>query len=305
VLLGKKTKINQLIENKPCVPLGGTYTAIIGMNPSKGARSPALWNSVFEKFGILTRMYPFDLMPDNLQITMGLLNDDCLFLGGAVTMPYKESVARWLGPDRLTAEARQIGAVNCIYRKPRGQLFGTNTDGEAALNCFTYEYGTVKTKSVLMLGFGGAGKAIAAYFSTAGAVVTICIRNKKRFKWPGISSLVDVLDWSDFGTRLNDFDIVINATDVGFSGSGKEQLSPLSLEHVRRLKSTAVVYDVIYSPEKTVLISISQQLGLRTLGGGCMNLEQAALGFHYCIPGVGPVRDIRDLMIAEKARRNW
>lgn len=281
------------------------FTAIIGLKPSAGARSPALWNAVMENHGIATRMYPLDVLPDDISALMGALNNDRYYLGGAVTTPHKEPIARWLGGKRLTKEASRIGAVNCIFRDAEGNLRGTNTDGEAALACFVQAHGHVEKKNVFQLGCGGAGKAVAAYFSAAGANMTLGVRDVAKVAGFASSISAAVVAWEEFDRLAGRQDIVINATDIGFAGTGKRDKAPLSSEQIDCLKSDATVYDMIYDPAPTLLLSMAGKRGLQVLDGGCMNLEQAVLGFSYCFPKVENRNQIREIMQAEKKHRGW
>ena len=154
-----------LIENQIDTSHLDQYAAIIGEYPSKGARSPKLWNAVFESEKRNCKMLPLDVKKENIINLLNDLNNDKEFIGGAIAVPYKEVVAKWLG-DNITPEAKKIGAVNCLYRNSEGVLHGTNTDGEASLVTFKDKFGSLENKSVMVLGVGGAGKAVASYFSS-------------------------------------------------------------------------------------------------------------------------------------------
>lgn len=293
------------IQNSLEIAPAEQFTAIIGLKPSAGARSPALWNAVLEKYRIATRMYPLDVCAEDVNAAMAALSDDRRYLGGAVTIPHKESVARWLGAKRLTEEAGRIGAVNCIFRDTDGNLRGTNTDGEAALVCFVKAHGGVKDKNVLQLGCGGAGKAVAAYVSAAGARVILGVRDVAKVAGFASSLSATAVAWEEIDRLVGQQDIVINTTDIGFSGTGRRDEAPLSRDQIERLKPDATVYDIIYDPIPTVLLSMAGKRGLKVMDGGCMNLEQAVLGFSYCFSNIGNRERIREIMQAEKKLRGW
>ena len=111
------------IENQD-VDLAQTkyYAAIIGESPSKGAKSPILWNAAFKDLGIDAVMHPFDVTSDNLPGLVDSLRQDKAYIGGAVTMPYKVDLVDLL--DEIEPEAQSIGAINCIYRQD-DKLVGT------------------------------------------------------------------------------------------------------------------------------------------------------------------------------------
>lgn len=295
----------QFTQNKPEIAPNERFAAVIGLNPSKEARSPALWNAVFDKNGAATRMYPLDVLEADLDKVMKALHAEPRYLGGAVAMPHKESIAKWLGGDRLTKEAKRIGAVNCIFRRPNGDLCGTNTDGEAARVCFVNSFGSVLGKAVLLLGCGGAGKAVAVYFREAGAKVTLGVRDVAKVFDFAASISATVVSWNDFERVARDQNVIVNTTDIGFSGSGKRDQTPLSAEQIELLQTDTIIYDIIYDPAPTILLATAGRRGLVTMGGGCMNLEQAALSFVYCMPGTGDRDGVRKIMLAEKRSRGW
>jgi len=157
-------EINKYSENNIRIPERDLYSVILGINPSKGARSPKLWNSAYEFFKISAEMIPIDVKSNNFKKVLSILESDPNFAGGAIAAPHKESAAQYLS-DNLTKEAKSIGAINCLYRNKARILCGTNTDGEGALNSFLNTFGSIKEKKILILGLGGTGKAVAAYFA--------------------------------------------------------------------------------------------------------------------------------------------
>ena len=158
--------LSSLIENRVVLGNLENYAAIIGISPSNGARSPKLWNSVFQDCNLNCKMIPLDVTDDKIINLLSHLNQDQRFLGGALAVPYKEKVVKWLG-SRITPEAKKIGAVNSLYRGLDGQLYGANTDGEASLATFLNKFGSLNSKSIMILGVGGAGKAVASYFANS------------------------------------------------------------------------------------------------------------------------------------------
>ena len=201
-------------------------------------------------------------------------------MGGAIAVPYKETIAEWLN-GRIIKEAKRIGAVNCLYRNENGELSGTNTDGEAAIKTFQEIYGSVKGKSVIILGCGGAGKAVAAYFSEAVAdsgTVTIISRKESNQEYKQkIGS--QWMNWSSIDEELKKCDVLINCTSIGFGE--QENRSPLSDNQIARLKPNTVVFDVIYQPLETYLLKLSKKHNHHVVNGLAMNLEQAILAFQY------------------------
>lgn len=238
------------------------WAAILGATVTKGARSPHLWNAAFDAHGAESRMKAIDVTPEELSSKLAGLDADPDFLGGALAVPHKETTARWLG-ERVDEKARPIGAVNCLYRGKDGRLWGTNTDGEAALLSFEKRFGPVKGKKVALLGPGGAGKAVSAFFKAAGAHVY-------EFSRSGGT-------WGKLSDTLPSADAVVNCTSVGHGAAASQ--SPLTAEQVALLPKTCVLMDIIYQPSPTRLMELARARGLSTLDGSEMNLEQAVLAF--------------------------
>ena len=271
--------ISDLIENKIDSEKLGLYAAIIGETPSKGARSPLLWNAAFKAHGLDQNMVPLDVSQKNILQLLDELNDDKKFIGGAVAVPYKETVAQWLG-DKITIEAKKIGAVNCMFRRDDGKLMGTNTDGEAARITYEDRFGPLKGKSVLILGAGGAGKAVIAYFAAAIGKGNITVVSRAEKDKDYIEKIdVKWAPWRGMDYSLADADVLVNCTSIGFGK--QENQSPLNDQQLDKLSKTASVFDIIYQPEESVLLSEARKRGIATMNGLKMNLEQAIIAYRY------------------------
>jgi shikimate dehydrogenase len=281
-----------LIENQVDTSHLDQYAAIIGESPSKGARSPQLWNAVFESEGRNCKMLPLDVTKSNIVNLLNDLNRDKKFIGGAIAVPYKEVIAKWLG-DNITPEAKKIGAVNCLYRNSDGLLYGTNTDGEASLKTFIHEFGPIENKSVMILGAGGAGKAVASYFSLASKKTAIMSRSKSGKKYADKIG-VDWSDWDNINECISKVDIVINCTSMGFGDQVMH--SPLSKEQITNLKDSTIVFDIVYQPLKTKLLKMAKSRGISIFNGLAMNLEQAVLAYKYTV-GKNTINNIRSIML--------
>jgi shikimate dehydrogenase len=281
-----------LIENQIDTSYLNQYAAIIGESPSKGARSPKLWNAVFESEKRNCKMLPLDVKKENIINLLNDLNNDKEFIGGAIAVPYKEVVAKWLG-DNITLEAKKISAVNCLYRNSKGVLHGTNTDGEASLITFKNKFGSLEYKSIMILGIGGAGKAVASYFATNANFTTIISRSKEDKKYADKIG-VNWADWSDINSITNDIDIVINCTSMGFGD--QEGRSPLSENQISNLKPSTVIFDIVYQPLKTKFLQIAEHEGLSIFNGLEMNMEQAVLAYKYAAKPDKTLDEIRKIM---------
>ena len=155
--------LNEIIENEIKEPNLDFYSVIVGTKPSVGARSPKLWNKVYKYEEKKVRMVPLDVKEGKIEQLFNYLKQDKHCLGGAVAVPYKETVFNLI-KDNVEEEIKAIGAVNCFYRPPSGSLIdeftGTNTDGEAALEPIKKQLTESQNLNIGLLGYGGAGKAI-------------------------------------------------------------------------------------------------------------------------------------------------
>ena len=110
------------------------FSAIIGLKPSKGARSPKLWNKVYKFLKSNIKMIPIDIKRKKFRETFKKLIRNENYIGGAVTMPYKELSLKYL--KNFDKKINQIRSINCLLRDKKFNLYGIHTDGEAASTSF-------------------------------------------------------------------------------------------------------------------------------------------------------------------------
>lgn len=277
----KLLELSRYVKNALSMPKKN-YAVIIGSSPSKGARSPILWNAVYEAIESDVRMIPLDVDEINLPDVLKLLESDEFFIGGALTAPFKESV---LGVDlgyQLSPADSGLVSTNCIFRSSGNrQLVACNTDIEAAVDCLVKKSSSLAGKSVAILGFGGVGKPLALKISNMGVNCTVYKRNASESNDSGYS--FPILDWKKIPVTLLGFDIVINATTIGFSTDNSvSDQSPVEQVLIEQMSKDTIIYDLIYSQAQTKLSEYSNNAGLMFIDGSCMNLKQAILGFLRC-----------------------
>jgi len=262
------------------------YAAIIGQSPSKGARSPRLWNAAFSAARIDAEMLPLDVPEGRLEAVISALRSDSRFIGGAVTMPYKQAILPFL--DRSEPEAERIGAVNALYRDGEN-LIGANTDGASALAEIEKLAGSsLAGRRAVVLGTGGLGVAVAAYL--AGRVGQLTLLNRTMPKAQEFAKRLvgqaNVSPWPVTAGQMASADILVNCTSVGHA-SGDVSACPLGPDFSRLLTAMpagAIVFDAIYQPDETVLLRQARARGLHVANGLGMNLEQAVLAFARACP---------------------
>jgi shikimate dehydrogenase len=106
-----------LIENKINLKVNQKFVSIIGSDPSKGARSPALWNKAFSNLKINMKMFPLDVKNKNIGRLIKSLKKNESFYASAVTIPYKEKMIKYL--DEIDQSASEIGSVNLIVKEKK------------------------------------------------------------------------------------------------------------------------------------------------------------------------------------------
>jgi shikimate dehydrogenase len=298
-------KINDFLDNFLNIKPSEKYAGILGANPSEGARSPILWNGAFKAYGLNRKMYPMDVADSNLVGLLDYLDKDNNFIGGAIAVPHKEKVAKWLiekGAEYISEEAFTIGAVNSLYRSKNGHIKGTNTDGEAAIISLNHVRKNIEGANVLLIGPGGAGKAVATYAKKAikSGQLFISARNPSKALLLGKRLKAKILKWPVESELLKKIDILINCSILGSCSKAKingimltlDAYTPLNLETsedqivslLSNIKPDALIFDIIYDPDSTRLLKLSSKLGLRTLNGKKMNIDQAVLAFEYAVP---------------------
>jgi shikimate dehydrogenase len=157
--------------------------AVIGDRPSQYSKSPALWNATFGALGIDAVYLPFDVEESRLGSLVSALRGYERFIGANVTVPHKARIVEFV--DELDAAAERIGVVNTVVRTPAGRLIGYNTDGEGFVqSILTPLRGresfvrSLRGQNVLLLGAGGAARAVAVHVADLldGGQLIICNR---------------------------------------------------------------------------------------------------------------------------------
>ncbi len=202
------------------------------------------------------------------------------FRGGNVTTPHKVAIVKHL--DRVAESASLTGAVNCIVRRG-GELVGENTDGKGfvrSLRGVTDPAG----KKVVVLGAGGAARAIAVELALAGAK-SLVIVNRGRGRGLELAELlrtktgvgVELSAWDGDYKAPRDADVLVNATSIGLFPDVQARV-PLDLS---TLAPRMVVADVIPNPPETRLLRDARGRGCTVLDGLGMLVNQGVLGFKY------------------------
>ena len=261
-------------------------TGLLGY-PVEHTLSPAMHNAAFERLGLDYCYLPFLVRPDSLGKAVEAVR--ALTMAGVnVTVPHKESVIPFL--DEVNEEASFIGAVNTVVNR-EGRLTGYNTDGRGFMHSLEENGIGIAGKNVLVVGAGGASRAIGYYLSEKAEGLFIHDTDKKKLDKLA-SDLSQIRGNVSSLARIDDprrFDIIINATPLGLK---KGDPSPVD---IGALLSTQTVCDLIY--KKTSLLDLAAQKGCRTMDGLGMLLWQGVLAFELWTSVSPPVDVMRDALL--------
>jgi len=214
-----------------------------------------------------------------------------------VTMPHKDAVVEYL--DEVDSTAKFLGSVNTVLNRD-GRLLGFNTDGTGALKALRENGASPDGKKVLLLGAGGAAKAIAyALAKEAGELRVLNRSSEKAEELAGLLSRTfgkkvvgGALSSSAVQRSLRDSDVLVNATSVGMDPNAKQ-----SLVSPQWLRPDLCVMDIVYSPVETELLKEAKAAGARVIGGAEMLLYQGAASFEVWTGVSAPVEVMRRALL--------
>ena len=246
---------------------------VIG-NPIEHSLSPVMHNAAFEALGLDAIYLAFRVAEHELGDA--IRGAKSLGIAGLnVTIPLKEKALAFVDADDV---ATRIGAINTIDFTS-GTPTGYNTDGIGALTVLKERVGEIRGKEVLILGAGGAARAIAFYLDAEGARLTIANRTEDRAAMLA-SSLHNAdfisLSEEELKRHIKDADILINTTSVGMYPRADATLVNAGMMHSR-----LVVFDIVYNPAETKLLREAKKAGVQTIIEGVkMLVYQGAASFR-------------------------
>lgn len=235
---------------------------VIG-DPVEHSLSPIMHQASFETLDLDCTYHAFHVKPDDLE--SAIKGAEALGMGGLnITIPHKEQATRIASPDSL---AESIGAINTISFSEG--IRGYNTDGYGALRALTESNVKIKNREVLVLGAGGAARAIVFTLDGEGAYLTIA--NRTKGKATKLAREVGGIGMGLEDMRPQDADIIINTTPVGMHPNTNETLLTRA-----DINSDQVVFDIVYNPIQTRLLREAEAVGATTIDGVKMLVHQGA-----------------------------
>lgn len=271
---------------------GPRVLGVIGW-PVGHSLSPVMHNAAFQHQGMECHYAAFPVAPADLPAALAGVRALGL-LGLNVTIPHKEAVIPLL--DEVAPSAKQLGAVNTIVNRG-GRLVGYNTDGWGFISSLEEEGVNPKGQQAVVLGAGGAARAVAVHLALAGAA-RITIVNRTLQRAANLARLVTqavpctVVAAAQAGSdeerrALSQADLVVNCTPMGMH---PDQVDLTPVAEINLLPPSAVVYDAVYRPEETRLLREARQRGLRAISGLGMLIHQGACAWEYWFGHRGPVK---------------
>jgi len=244
--------------------------------PIKHTLSPKLHNAVFEKRKMDAVYLPFEVKPDDLFNAVGSIKSLGI-CGLNITLPHKEMMLEFI--DEIPQDVdRAVGAINTLYLDG-GTLKGFNTDGPGFLKDLKAQLDfDPEGRRVLMVGAGGAGRAVAFYLLQAQCEELI-IYNRTHERAQGLAKyLSDYYPEKTITTissiedlKINQIDLLVNASACGMKSGDPLPLNP------EILNTTKAVYDLIYAPKETTLLKEAKKRKLPHSNGVGMLIYQACL----------------------------
>ena len=255
---------------------------VIG-DPISHSLSPVMHNSAFAHIGYNGVYLAFNVK----QVSSAIAGIKGLGIKGvSVTIPHKLTVMEFL--DEIDESAVKIGAVNTIINR-QGKLYGSNTDYLGATNALL-EKTSIKDKNVIMIGAGGAARAIGYGILSEGGrlkIVNILEDEGKQLARDLDVEYYPLQDYKDYNCQ-----ILINATPIGMSPNIDEM--PIKKEY---LQKDMVVMDVVYNPLKTRLLKEAEDIGCITISGVSMFVYQGVAQFELWTGKKAPVDVMRKTVL--------
>ena len=266
---------------------GDENTIALFGHPVSHSLSPAMHNAAFKEMGLWYRYEAFDVAPDDLRDALYTASAS-KFAGFNLTVPHKQAVMPML--NSVDPEASFIGAVNTVVNE-YGRLVGHNTDGRGFMRSLEEEGIEVAGKKVILVGAGGAARAVSWYLAEAGADLCIYNRSPKRASELVFDLVINFANVSHIAdlAALEEADVVVNCTSLGLNPA-----DPLPFD-LATLKSEAAVVDLIYTP--TPLQEAARKKGHQVVNGLGMLLWQGVLASELWTRQEPPVQVMREALL--------
>jgi shikimate dehydrogenase len=254
--------------------------------------SPKMHNTAFKFLDLNYEYLLYEVNPKDLERALNGFRATHI-AGFNVTIPFKEKVVEYL--DEITKLARLIGAVNTVENQD-GKLVGYNTDGPGFIESLKEDVNfDPKGKISVVLGAGGAGKAVSLMLAHEGAKeITISDIDEKKAKdlslylnaHFGTKTASVAPNSQDLQIKIEKADLLVNTTPIGMHPNVDASPLDKNIEFHPRL----IVYDLVYNPSKTKLMKEAEKAGAKAVTGLGMLVRQGALAFSIFTDKDAPIK---------------
>jgi len=248
--------------------------------PIGHSKSPAMHEAAYAALGIDARFVALAVPPPSLaHAVTGLAAGG--ILGASVTIPHKEAVVALC--TRVEPPADRIGAVNCLAFPGNGEIVGYNTDAGGFVDSLVDEGVDVAGRRVVLLGAGGAARAVHAGLGDAGAgAITVVARRPESVTWTTAEPWrEDVL-----GAELARAELVVDCTSIALDAAA--ETDAVARIPLAALPDGACVASLVYH-RRPLLLTRAVERGLRTVDGKGMLVHQGARAFAIWLGRAAPV----------------
>jgi shikimate dehydrogenase len=274
---------------------------VIG-NPIQHTLSPTIQNAAFNHLNLDFIFTAFKVKATELEMAIQGMRSLNIY-GLNVTMPHKNSIIKYL--DEKDPLVRSLNSANTIVNK-KGRLFGFSTDGIGAIKALQENGVDLSSSKVLLLGAGGAGRAIA--FSIIDKVEDLVVLNRDPAKIKNLEFDLKLkfnknihyglLSENSLKKNLRSSDVLINATNIGMKPN-----SNLSIINPKLLTSDLTVMDIVYTPIETKLLADAKKVGAKTIDGVEMLIYQGAASFELWTDRKAPIEIMRLAALKQISKR--
>jgi shikimate dehydrogenase len=269
-------------------------------HPVGHSLSPAMHNAGFEALGLALVYVAHDVEPGRVAEAIAAART-LGYRGLSVTIPHKVAALECM--DEVDATARAIGCINTVVND-QGRLVGYNSDGRGALNALREAGADPADRRVLVLGSGGAARAIAmtiAFEARPADLTLLGVVPHELDKLAsdvaeraGVRARAVALEDATLEAAMRDAQIVIHCTPVGMHPQSGHSVVPAAL-----FRREQVVFDAVYNPRKTKLLGDAERAGCRIVSGVEMFLGQALVQFELWT-GKKPPADVMRCVLEER-----
>jgi shikimate dehydrogenase len=276
-------------------------TKILGVigHPISHTLSPRMHNAAIASLGENYVYLPLPVVPERLEVALDGLAAIGV-VGFNATIPHKEALIPLMA--EVTPLASSIGAVNTVWRGDRGWC-GTNTDVAGFIAPLRQIEEELGGKTAVILGCGGAARAVVAGCRELGYGKTIVVGRdaaklasfQRSWRSSPLAIDVEIAMWEDLANLAGVADLLVNTTPIGMHPQGEN--TPMSADILAKIAEGTIVYDLIYKPRPTLFLQLAKERGAITLDGLEMLVCQGATALELWLQQPVPIDVMKKAII--------